>query len=96
MKKYKQCVYYGVVMNSKRHGFGKSNPSLVIHALNGTPLSCEGIMVYQNGRVFEGCWENDLKHGRGYEHFQNGSHYEGTYVRTFVHRILSLSPPPPP
>jgi hypothetical protein len=34
-------------------------------------------MIYSNGRVFEGEWENDLKHGRGYEFFPNGSYYEG-------------------
>jgi hypothetical protein len=39
-----------------------------------------GIMYYGNGRVYEGEWENDLKHGRGYELFPNNSSYEGQYV----------------
>jgi MORN repeat len=49
MKRYKQSIFYGIILNSKRHGFG--------------------IMVYQNERTYEGSWENDLKHGRGYEFF---------------------------
>jgi len=26
-----------------------------------------GIMVYNNGRVYEGYWSNDKRHGEGYE-----------------------------
>ncbi|EAR82699.3 MORN motif protein (macronuclear) [Tetrahymena thermophila SB210] len=60
MKKYKQQVFYGIILNSKRHG--------------------NGVMVYQNGRIYEGQWENDLKHGRGYEIFPSGSTYDGYYI----------------
>ncbi len=36
-------------------------------------------MIYQTNRKFEGEWENDMKHGRGYEVFPNKSYYEGIY-----------------
>lgn len=26
----------------------------------------QGIMIYNNDRVYEGHWENDYKHGTGY------------------------------
>lgn len=43
-----------------------------------------GVMAYESGRVFEGCWENDLKHGRGYEYFLNGSWYEGKLLAAAI------------
>lgn len=39
-----------------------------------------GIMVYNNGRAYEGAWENDFKHGKGYERFANNSKYEGGFM----------------
>ena len=55
MKRYKDCVYYGELLNGKRHG--------------------KGVMVYHNGRVYEGLWESDFKHGKGYERFSSNSKY---------------------
>ncbi|KAL4441157.1 hypothetical protein ABPG74_002107 [Tetrahymena malaccensis] len=60
LKKYKQSIFFGQYMNSKRHG--------------------KGLMIYNNGRLYEGLWENDLKHGKGFEKFPNCSVYEGQYV----------------
>lgn len=37
-------------------------------------------MVYRNSRLYEGDWENDLKHGKGFEIFQNASFYTGFYA----------------
>jgi hypothetical protein len=37
-------------------------------------------MAYHNGRVYEGSWENDFKHGKGYERFSNNSKYEGAFM----------------
>lgn len=37
-------------------------------------------MIYNNGRVYEGIWENDFKHGKGYERFSNSSKYEGNFM----------------
>ena len=37
-------------------------------------------MLYPNGRVYEGEWQNDCKFGKGYELFPNGNEYEGYYV----------------
>ena len=32
-----------------------------------------GICVYENGRVYEGSWDVDKRHGKGYERFSNGN-----------------------
>jgi hypothetical protein len=60
LKKFKEAVYFGEIVNAKRHG--------------------QGIMVYNNDRLYEGHWENDYKQGPGYEVLANGSTYQGTYV----------------
>ena len=31
-----------------------------------------GVMVYASGRVYEGFWIHDKRHGRGFERFKNG------------------------
>ena len=38
-----------------------------------------GILIYKNGRIFEGFWMNDLKHGNGFEFYNNGNTYMGEY-----------------
>ena len=40
----------------------------------------KGIILYFNGRLFEGQWGNDYKHGEGYEKFHTDAIYEGTFV----------------
>ena len=42
-------------------------------------------MVYQNGRVYEGEWVDDRRHGRGYERFSNGNIYQGYYIEGKAH-----------
>lgn len=39
-----------------------------------------GIMLYKNGRIYEGEWTNDVKNGKGLEMFGNGGRYEGDFV----------------
>jgi len=36
-------------------------------------------MRYRNGRVFEGDWDDDVRHGRGFEKYVNGNTYQGEY-----------------
>lgn len=36
-----------------------------------------GVLIYNNGRVYEGEWKNDKRNGRGYELFNNQSTYLG-------------------
>ena len=42
-------------------------------------------MLYNNNRVYEGNWENDRKHGYGYEEFVNGAMYIGNYINSKPH-----------
>ena len=39
----------------------------------------QGICVYEIGRVYEGHWLDDKRHGKGYERFSNGNQYLGDY-----------------
>ena len=36
-------------------------------------------MKYKTGRVYEGDWINDLRHGHGYERYANGNVYFGDF-----------------
>jgi hypothetical protein len=36
-----------------------------------------GVMVYGNGRLYEGEWWEDQRHGKGYEVYPNGNNYDG-------------------
>ena len=35
----------------------------------------KGVIVYDAGRIYEGEWENDKRHGRGFELFTNGNRF---------------------
>lgn len=36
-------------------------------------------MKYKNGRVYEGTWYDDIRHGLGYEKYSNGNTYKGNF-----------------
>jgi hypothetical protein len=55
--RYKDAIYIGIVINSKRHG--------------------KGVMMYRNGRQYEGFWDRDLRDGKGFERYPNGNTYFG-------------------
>jgi len=44
-----------------------------------------GVMEYDNGRVYEGSWENDLRTGKGYEMYSNRNLYQGEFLRGKAH-----------
>ena len=33
----------------------------------------KGVMRYRNARIYEGDWEADLRHGKGFEKYPNGN-----------------------
>ena len=39
----------------------------------------QGVIVYDNGRVYEGTWQADKRDGRGFELYVNGHTYTGEY-----------------
>ncbi|CAD8075849.1 unnamed protein product [Paramecium primaurelia] len=39
-----------------------------------------GVILSNNGRTYEGQFENDRKHGSGFERFPDGASYNGTYI----------------
>ncbi|CAD8162019.1 unnamed protein product [Paramecium octaurelia] len=40
----------------------------------------KGVLICNNGRTYEGHFENDRKHGQGYEKLPDNSIYEGMYI----------------
>ena len=45
----------------------------------------KGLMIYTNQRRYEGEWDKDLRHGRGYERHPNGNIYVGTFAMGKAH-----------
>ena len=39
----------------------------------------KGVIVYDNGRVYEGTWQADKRDGRGFELYVSGHTYTGEY-----------------
>ena len=39
----------------------------------------KGVMKYKCGRAYEGDWKNDVRHGRGYEKYENMNVYIGQF-----------------
>eukprot|EP00347_Sterkiella_histriomuscorum_P019256 403342342 len=52
---------------------------------NGERREGLGIMVYDNGRIYEGQWQNDRRHGKGFEKYSNQNTYEGDFCRGKAH-----------
>jgi hypothetical protein len=46
-----------------------------------------GIMIHDNGRVYEGNWEKDFKTGKGYEEYPSGNRYWGDYLEGKPHGV---------
>ena len=44
-----------------------------------------GVMEYDNGRVYEGHWKDDLRTGAGYEIYANGNFYRGEFLNGKAH-----------
>ncbi len=44
-------------------------------------------MIYQNGRVYEGNWMNDLRWGSGYERYSSGNWYRGNFENGKAHGV---------
>jgi hypothetical protein len=40
-----------------------------------------GVMIYESGRVYEGEWLNDKRHGMGFEKYKNTNEYIGHFER---------------
>lgn len=60
IKRYPDAIFFGEV---------ERNP------LNKLIRQGQGVMRYRSGRVFEGDWDDDVRHGRGFEKYVNGNTY---------------------
>lgn len=43
------------------------------------------MQTYVSGRVYEGSWHEDKRHGKGYEMFRSGNVYKGDFVMNRAH-----------
>jgi len=41
-------------------------------------------MTYESGRYYDGNWENDRRHGKGFERYSNGNVYEGKFPQSLT------------
>jgi hypothetical protein len=39
----------------------------------------EGVMVYQDGSVYEGTWVNGVKKGKGFQRSKDGTNFKGNF-----------------
>jgi hypothetical protein len=44
-----------------------------------------GVIIYNNNRIYEGQWKNDVRNGKGMEIFSNGNQYIGEYNEGKAH-----------
>ena len=45
----------------------------------------KGRLTYENGEIYEGWWENDVKHGFGMFVHSDGTKYTGEWVQDAQH-----------
>lgn len=70
-REYHYGNYFGQIVNEKKHGIGK-DINLSFKSI--------GLLVENVGRVCEGNWQNDRKHGYCLEIMDNGDQFEGEYL----------------
>ncbi|CAI2381275.1 unnamed protein product [Moneuplotes crassus] len=68
VKPYHNAIYRGEVLSQVLDGGLRKE---VRHGF--------GVMLYHNGRVYEGQWINDKRNGKGYERYKNNNIYEGDF-----------------
>ena len=44
-----------------------------------------GVMIYKNGRIYEGNWKDDQREGKGLEKYSNNNKYEGDFSKGKAH-----------
>lgn len=60
IKKFADAFYFGECLKN-------SEGKLIRHG--------KGVMKYASDRLYEGEWDNDQRHGKGYERYPNGNIY---------------------
>ena len=80
-------IYEGIFEEGERIGRGKlyapiTEDWVVFDGYFNTDFTCDikGKMIYRNGNIYEGSWNNGNHHGIGKMIFSNGNIYEGHFV----------------
>ena len=76
---------YETCKSSDNFGIKKYKDSHYLGQLKERKRHGNGVLVSDNGRLYEGQWLNDKRTGRGYEEFPNGNIYEGMYLNNKAH-----------
>jgi hypothetical protein len=85
-------VYEGTFENGKRIGRGKlyfpdSEDCKVYEGFFNNEFTCdiEGKLIYSNGNIYEGSWNDGMHHGYGKYIYINGNIYEGNFENDKKH-----------
>jgi hypothetical protein len=76
-------TYIGMYQDHKRHGDGTfvfANGSEFIGSFRNNKF-VHGIYTWNNGRVYDGDWDNTLRHGFGRYTWPDNRRYEGEWKR---------------
>jgi len=81
-----EYVYEGMFENGKRVGRGKlyfpdSEDAKMYEGFFNDEFTCdiEGKILYSNGDIYEGFWNDGMYHGHGKYIYANGNIYEGSF-----------------
>ena len=81
-----EYVYEGMFENGKRVGRGKlyfpdSEDAKMYEGFFNDEFTCdiEGKILYSNGDIYEGFWNDGMRHGIGKYIYANGNIYEGNF-----------------
>ena len=72
-----QLFEYDQICTAEEFGIKRTKNTLYKGTLIERKRQGLGVLIYDNGRVYEGEWQDDRRNGRGYELFSNKSKYIG-------------------
>ena len=87
-------TYIGTYQENKRHGSGKfifANGSVFIGSFRNNKFA-HGIYTWNNGRIYDGDWDNTYRHGYGKYIWPDNRKYEGEWKSDKRHGHGNLKP----
>ncbi len=88
LKKYKNCVFYGIIQNGLKNGKGIMiyfNTRLYEGDWLDDKKNGKAIELYPNGSKYEGCFVKGKREGKGQFIWVNGEIYDGEWRNGVKH-----------
>lgn len=90
-----EYIYEGLFVDNKRVSFGKLYSPInkeeweVYCGYFNDDFTCDinGLMIYRNGNIYDGMWNDGQHHGLGQIIFSNGNIYTGNFVNNKMNGI---------